>query len=293
MMNTKKFMVALVSAVVMMAGMATMQSCGDSQKMKELEKENKELQENLDKTMSDYNAFKAQNEQYVGEIAEKDSVINAQAEQIRKSLNNNGNGGSNYSKSKKIKELQSQIDELKAEIERLKAENEELKAENQQIKEEVEAANNNVQKLNEENSELNRKVQLASILVTSDVTATPEKKKCCGSSFKATDKASSVQRIRVAGKLMANNVVEPGTITIYVRIAKGSNLITNGETQTFNFEGTDMQYTASQDIEFYGQTRAFAINWKKAENTVLPTGAYTATIYANSHEIGKTNFSLK
>lgn len=287
-MNTKKFMVALVSATIMMAGM---QSCGDSQKMKELEKENQELQENLDKTMADYNAFKAQNAQYTDEIVQKDSVINAQAEQIRKSLNSNG--GSNYSKNKKIKELQSQIDELKAEIERLKAENEELKAENQQIKEEVETANNNVQKLNEENSELNRKVQLASILVTSDVTATPEKKKCCGNSFKATDKASSVQRIRVAGKLMANNVVEPGTITIYVRIAKGSNLITNGETQTFNFEGTDMQYTASQDVEFYGQTRAFAINWKKAENTVLPTGAYTATIYANSHEIGKTNFSLK
>ena len=55
MMNTKKFMVALVSATIMMAGM---QSCGDSQKMKELEKENQELQENLDKTMADYNAYK-------------------------------------------------------------------------------------------------------------------------------------------------------------------------------------------------------------------------------------------
>ena len=57
--------------------------------------------------------------------------------------------------------------------------------------------------------------------------------------------------------------------------------------------GTPMQYTVKQDIEFTGFSRKVSMIWKKLESVEMPAGLYWVTLYANGNEIGKTSFKLK
>ena len=245
------------------------------------------------------------NNKQAEEIRKKDSIINVQAAQLRKALadaaaaaNNKNNSSAAPVSGTKIKkqmaDLQEQCNDFKAELEALKAENQRLKEENEKAKEELASANESINRLNTDNADLNQKLVAARTLLLSDIAATPEKKKC-GGKFKATSKATSMERVNISGKILPNNVVDPGTKTFYARITKGSKLITNlgDQPKTFDYGGVDMLYTLSQDIEFYGQGRSFSMLWRRTERTNLETGVYNVTIYCDGNEVGKTRFTLQ
>ncbi len=191
----------------------------------------------------------------------------------------------------KLQELQALCDGYVEEIARLKAENEALKAENASLRE----TNAQAQQVLSDNAELLKKVELASVLVMSDVQASAGKS-ISGTKMKEVTKASQVKMVRVGGTILANNVVTPGSITIYVRIANAANrVVCNGNPGdlTFDMNGIDMQYTTSQVIEFTGAARNINIVWRKFDNVTMEPGLYWATLYANGYEIGKTSFTLK
>lgn len=193
---------------------------------------------------------------------------------------------------KSMAELQALCDSYAAEIERLKAENAQLKSENADLKEKVASSAS----LFAENAKLQQKVKLASVLVTTDVTATPGKSVKTGNIVKPTDKASQTQVVRVDCRLLDNNVIDPGSITIYARIANAANrVVTNGDasTSSFDLNGVQMLYTMKQDIEFTGYGRKLTMLWKRMGDTELVPGLYWVTLYANGYEIGKTSFTLK
>lgn len=261
------------------------------------------LQSQYDSIMKAYNQKKADfedlqnvDEQKAAEIRTKDSIINVQASQIRSGFNGNGNGGGNAKLKRQIAELQKRCDELSDEIEALKAENRRLREENEKMQSDLETANGTISSQNSEISELNQKLVAARTLLINDLTANPEKKKCGKSNkFKTTNKATSVERINISGKILPNTVVDPGTKTFYARITKGNNLITNlgDEPKAFDMDGVDMLYTCEQDVEFYGQGRNFSMIWRKSKATNLDPGVYTVTVYNDGNEVGKANFTLK
>ncbi len=191
----------------------------------------------------------------------------------------------------KLQELQALCDGYVEEIARLKAENEALKAENAALRETSAQA----QQVLTDNAELLKKVEMASVLVMSDVKAAAGKS-ISGTTMKEVSKAAQVKMVRVGGTILANNVITPGSVTIYVRIANAANrVVCNGNPgdQTFDMNGIDMQYTTSQVIEFTGASRAINILWRKFDNVTMEPGLYWATLYANGYEIGKTSFTLK
>ncbi len=193
--------------------------------------------------------------------------------------------------SAKLQELQALCDGYVEEIARLKAENEALKAENATLRETSAQA----QQVLNDNAELLKKVEMASVLVMSDVRAAAGKS-ISGTTMKEVTKAAQVKMVRVGGTILANNVITPGSVTIYVRIANAANrVVCNGNPgdQTFDMNGIDMQYTTSQVIEFTGASRAINVLWRKFDNVTLEPGLYWATLYANGYEIGKTSFTLK
>lgn len=196
--------------------------------------------------------------------------------------------------SQKLSELQSLCDNYAAEIERLRAENEMLRSENSQLREDMTNLQKNAGKAIEENAKLIQKVAQASILVTSDMKAQAGKGMAGGNAIKPTTKAKDTKLIRLECRLLDNNVVDPGTITLYARIANAANrVVSNGNPETFDLAGISMQYTMKQDIEFTGYGRNVTMIWKKADMVDLPAGLYWVTLYANGSEIGKTSLTLK
>lgn len=194
---------------------------------------------------------------------------------------------------KKLSELQAMCENYAQEVERLRAENARLQTENDQLRDEMVQVQRDAEKALTDNSELVQKVALASILVTDGLEATPAKS-INGNTVKSTEKASQVMGVRIEGRLLDNNVVDPGTITIYARIATANNrIVANGMPESFDMQGTPMQYTMSQDIEFTGTGRKVLMIWRKQPATEMAAGLYWVTLYANGNEIGKTSFMLK
>ena len=271
--------------------------------LESLESEKFELQKQFDSIMVSYEKIKSENALYGEQFAEKDSIISAQAGQIKNLLaelsDTKGGQARPTTKTsklrKQVQELQETCDNYMKELEGLKVENETLKAENEQIKvamEEIKVAN---EKLISENQKLEQKVENAQRLVTSDVVVTPMRSKCGSNGLKATKYANKVDVIKIETRIIANDVVEPGTKTIYARITGPNNrVLCNGTAEEFSFDvdGSPLQYTAKQDIEFDGNSRKVVINWSRNENVKVIKGTYRVSLYADGQEIGKASFKL-
>ncbi len=195
---------------------------------------------------------------------------------------------------KKLAELQALCDEYYEELQRLRAENVILRNENDSLRNEVVAYRKNAENTAVENAKMAAKVTRASILSAEPVVVTPLKRLSNGTG-RPTSRATATSAFRIDGTLMANNVIEPGTVTIYAVIISPSNTVLhNGTTeQKFDANGTRTTYTTVQSYEFTGDERTFEMSWSKDDNTELEAGIYRANLYANSSLIGFTEFKLK
>ena len=195
---------------------------------------------------------------------------------------------------KKLAQLQAQCDEYFEELERLRAENVILKNENDSLRSEVVAIRRNAENVAVENAKMAAKVSRASVLGTSSITVTPLKRLSNGTG-RPTSRATAANAFRIEGFLLDNNVIEPGTITIYAMIIAPSGAVLHNGTmeQKFDANGERSTYTMVQAFEFTGSARQFDMSWSKDDDTLLEAGIYKVKLYANGSLIGQTEFKLK
>jgi hypothetical protein len=310
-MKTKSTTKIAMMACALFMGTCIFFSCSDQGTKEQLEKiefEKQELQKQFDSIMFNHEKVKSENNLYAEQFAEKDSVISVQAARIKSllaELSARQQDGSvapapvpttKTSKLREqIKELQATCDNYMKELETLKAENEALKAENEQMRAAMEETKEANEKLVSENQSLEQKIENAKRLVTTDVTATPMRKKCGGKGFKETKQSKKLETVKIEARILQNDVVDPGTKTVYARITGPNNrVLCNGTAEEFSFDidGSPLQYTAKQDIEFDGSARKVVINWSRNDNVKVVKGNYRVTLYADGQEIGKTSFKL-
>ena len=143
---------------------------------------------------------------------------------------------------KKLAQLQAQCDEYLEELERLRAENLVLRNENDSLRNEVVSIKRNAENVAVENAKMAAKVNRASVLSTSDVSVTPLKRLSNGTG-RPTSRASATSAFRIEGYLLANNVVEPGTITVYAVITSPSNVVLHNGTVEQKFDANGVRST--------------------------------------------------
>lgn len=202
---------------------------------------------------------------------------------------------------KKITELEEMCKNYAEEIARLKAENALLRSENDSLRSEVVTMRQEAEQTAVNNAKLAQKVSMAAILVTRDITVTPLKR-VANNSGKETNRASAVTTLKIDGIILDNNVVDPGSIILYVRVTDPTGRLVStpkfdgrGEIipQEFESNGTRVAYTVAQAIEFTGESRPFTIIWNKGEDEELIAGIYKVAVFANGNIIGTSTFRLK
>lgn len=254
-----------------------------------------ELQKQFNGLMVDYEKVKAENLDYSEMLQEKDSIIYANAEEIKTLAAKARTADNYYTLKKRYDQLEKDFLLYKRDIDALRAENDRLMTENEQVKEELLGERTINNQLQEENEELTGKVVLASVLQAKDIEIFPMRLKSCGEKLKVTKHASKLKQLHVAMSIDENRVAQTGTKTLYLRVlAPNNRLVANaGSEETFESEGTALQYTAKQDIEFSGNTRNAKIVWNKTGQEELLKGFYRISIYCEGYEIGKARIELK
>ena len=261
----------------------------------EAEKEMQRLdfQAEVDSLMKVHNDLKNNYGELSQQLAEKDSIIQADAVEIKKLLDSQWE----YNRvKKKLAALQEISQRYVRQMDSLYTVNRELVAENERIREEFQNERRQNTNLTRQAEELTNKVNQAATLKLFNYSAQAVRFKGNGGET-ATDRASRAERIRIDFTVAANDIVQPGTKLFYVRIADPSRAIISkgtGDEYSFKSNGETLQFTEKVRVNYEGKETAVRAYYVKPDGVEMMPGTYFIDGYEQGGKlIGQTAIDLK
>ena len=259
----------------------------------EKEQQRADFQAEVDSLLKVHNELKANYGELSTQLAEKDSIIQADAVEIKKLLDSQWD----YNRIKrKVTELQAISQNYVHQLDSLYVVNQELVAENERIREEVQEERKQNRNLQRQKEELTSKVNLATVLRIYNLSADAVRFKG-GSHETETDKAGRTERIRVMFTIGQNDLVDAGPKTFYLRIADPTKQIITkgmGDEYAFTYQGELLQYTEKVTVNYENKEKDVRAYYIKPSGKNMQPGYYFVDIYDdNDNLIGQTSFNLR
>lgn len=259
----------------------------------EKEQQRADFQAEVDSLLRVHNELKANYGELSSQLAEKDSIIQADAVEIKKLLDSQWD----YNRIKrKVTELQAISKNYVHQLDSLYVVNQELVAENERIREEVQEERKQNRNLQRQKEELTNKVNLATVLRIYNLSADAVRFKG-GSQETVTDKAGRTERIRVMFTIGQNDLVDAGPKVFYLRIADPSKQIITkgmGDEYAFTYQGELLQYTEKVNVNYDNKEKEVRAYYIKPSGKDMKPGYYFVDIYDdNDNLIGQTSFNLR
>lgn len=259
----------------------------------EKEQQRIELQSELDSLMYEHEMIKEEYGTLSDTLAVKDSVIQANAKEIRKLLDTQWEY---YKIKKKLSLLQKVSQGYVRQMDSLYTVNAALVNENQELSQDLNNARKEYEEMAQNNEALNEMVGQASILQVYNMSSTGIRDRGSGKE-KDTDKASRVDKIKVCFTIAENKIVEAGTKEIFIRIARPDKLILTkdrSDDYTFLYKGEKIQYSIKKRIDYQNQAMDMCLYWKKSyAQKEMQKGNYHVEIFYGDEVIGHTQFVLR
>ena len=258
----------------------------------EKEQQRADFQAEVDSLVKVHNELKANYGELSSQLAEKDSIIMADAEEIKRLLETQWD----YNRiKKKVSDLQAISQRYIHQLDSLYVVNEQLVAENERIREEVQEERKQNRNLQRQKEELASKVNMAAVLRIYNLTADPVRFKG-GSQETETDKAARTERVRVTFTIGQNDLVDSGTKVFYMRIADPSkNIICKGmgDEYAFMYQGEMLQYTEKITVNYDNHEKDVRAYYIKPSGKDMQPGYYFVDIYDDNNLVGQTSFNLR
>lgn len=252
-----------------------------------------ELQEQLDSLMYEHEQIKTEYGTLSDSLFVKDSIIQANAKEIRKLLDTEWEY---YKVKRKLALLQKVSQGYVRQMDSLYTVNQALTEENQVIREDLQQSRREIEQVTKDKDELNEKVEQASILQVYALQAKGIRDRGAGKE-KDTDKANRLDKIKVCFTIGENKIITPGTKEIFVRIARPDKLIITkdrSDEYTFMYQGEKIQYSIKKLIDYQNLSLNLCLYWDKySPTTEMMTGTYHVEIFYENEVIGHTQFVLK
>jgi len=256
--------------------------------------ENKYLQSELDSLLYDHERIKEEYGSLSEQLTEKDSVILANADEIRKLIAQQAD----YRKIKRqLERLQNIAKEYVEEIDQLYTENIQLKEENKQVKAQLTESKREIEAIKKDKEELDQTISSAAVHKAYNIHSRAIYFKNRNNEEVITEKANRVDQLKTTFILGANSLIPAGPVTIYSRIAvPGTGRILTpgaGDAFAFEFQGEKLQYTAKKTVNYDNSAEAVTITWNLVDGDKAIKGKYLVQIYTEDLFLGETSFELK
>ncbi|MEI6749331.1 MAG: hypothetical protein ACOYMF_11230 [Bacteroidales bacterium] len=260
--------------------------------VKEKDLQRTELQTELDSLINEHARVKTSYGKLSDSLLQKDSIIMANAAEIKKLL---GTQYEYYKVKKKLELLRKISQGYVHQIDSLFTVNTALKEENTQIRGNYQREQTKNEELSKDKVLLTDKINSAAVLKAYKITVLTLKTKS-GDKERATDKASRVDKIKICFTLSENKLVSTGSRSVYLRIARPDKLIlTHGRSDEYSIkiQGESLQYSTMQSVNYDGTAMDLCPFYNIYSKDVLMKGTYLVSVYADGREIGQTSFVLK
>ncbi len=260
----------------------------------EKEKQRKRFITEVDSLMAEHNQVKEEYGELSDSLHVKDSIIIANAKEIKRLLDYKWEY---YQVNKKFKRLQTIAQGYVQQMDSLYRINKELKEENIRIKKDFETQVEKNKELTEMKERLSEKVDKASVLQTYNLKVEGIQIRWSGRKEKVVDKARRVDEIKICFSLGENPIIPEGIKKLYVRIARPDKLIltpSRGDVYSFMYRGEKLQYSIMKEVNYKGEPIDMCLYWKKrSENVEMMAGTYHVEIFLGDNVIGHTKFYLE
>lgn len=252
-----------------------------------------DFQSEVDSLMKVHNDLKESYGELSMELAEKDSIIQANAVEIKQLLDSQWD----YNRiKKKVAALQAISQNYVRQMDSLYTVNKELVAENERIREEYQGEVRKNNNLTRQKEELTNKVNQAATMKIYNFSANAVRFKG-GKSETVTDKASRTERIKIDFTLAQNDLTEAGTKVFYIRIADPTKaIISKGKGDDFAFEsnGELLQYTERIRVSYDNKETPVRAYYNKPSDVEMMPGYYFIDVYEQGGKlIGQTSIELR
>ena len=160
--------------------------------------------------------------------------------------------------------------------------------ENNRVRSELAESNEHNMQLTSSNATLSEKVAIASQLNAANINVIMLDKKG-REQTKHPHRIDKKGTLKVRFVLSRNATAANGVRSIYCRVISPGGEVINGG-GTCQVEGTQVAYTAKQDVEYNGQEKLMEMFVPK---TSLIEGKYTIQVIADGHEIGSCSVEME
>jgi len=294
--NSKTWMIIAILLLIVVAGLLIyfMPKINSYKELAtEKEKQRTILQYELNEMMAAHDSIKTEYGQLADSLKIKDSIIQANAKEIKQLLNYKWDY---YKVNKKLDLLRKITQGYVHQLDSVYTVNRELKEENEKIRQQYAKEQDRTRELTRDKEDLIEKVNVATSLKAYNVEATTVRFTGSGRA-RETDKANKVERVKVCFTLGENKLIEPGLKPLYIRILRPDNVVVTqkvGGDYTFEFQGQTIEYTSRKEVNYQNEAMDICLNWdKKSDTEAAMVGVYKVTVYAEDYLIGEDTFELR
>jgi len=263
-----------------------------SETEREKEAQRIELQGQLDSLLLEHEQIKLAYGNMADSLSTKDSLIMANAKEIKELLNYKWEYRNVV---KKLDRLRVVAQNYVTQMDSLYVVNNKLVEENLNITNRYNSEQRKNIVLSKEKEQLADKIVEASVLEAYNITASGIYVKRSGTEVE-TEKARRVDKVKVCFTLSKNVVLTPGLKDIYVRIVRPDKKILSpgiAEDFVFNYKGEMIQYSIYAQTNYDNESKNLCLVWaKKFEEINMLEGTYTVIVFADGKEIGTSSFVL-
>ena len=235
-------------------------------------------------------------DQYIGKnaeldktISEKQSLINQEKHEIAGLLSKNKLTGAELTKAYGLMaEYKASISDLQQKVVELTQQNQQLAQQNQQLSSDLTNEKQTTSQLSETNKGLSQKVAVGSLFQVAKLDVEAIKTRKNGKEVDVK-KAKTAEELKISFETGANKVIDPGTVSLYVRIInpKGETIaVADQGSGTIQCEGSvePCQYTKKADIDYNQTNKKVVLYWGQH---IKDPGTYKVELYQSGHVIGQ------
>lgn len=261
----------------------------------EKEQQRLELKQELDSLLVEHEKVKVEYGELADSLLIKDSVIQANATEIRRLLDTEWEY---YKVKKKLNQLQLVAQGYVRQMDSLYRVNASLSEENVAIKKDLKVLKKEKEEIENDRKVLTGKVEIAAVLKAINMEAAGIRVRGgSGEKEVTTDKVQGVDQVRVCFTIGENEIASPGKKDIYIRIARpDQEILIKGRLDDFSFEyqGELLQYSMMQTIDYENRAVDLCVYWRKEYSSQeMKPGLYHVDIFCENAIIGHTTFTLR
>lgn len=189
-----------------------------------------------------------------------------------------------------INELKIFVKKYNDQIIQLQKDNIFLKNSRDSLQNTLKNISNKASNLENENVNLNAKVKTAAVLKLQSAEIVAFRTKSSGKKVEVT-RSSTAEKLSVRFTIIPNELAEKGHHNIYLRVFDPAGNLLADESNRFEADGQEMQYSHSIFINYNNDNSTFVIDWANPKPFIK--GIYTVILYADGNTMGKAQVELR